>query len=157
MLFRSGHYVYIRDNADGDFHSISWQPVGKPLDIANYRCIHGMSYTRYECDYKGLHATQTLVIPLEDNVELWDVTIKNESDEVRDLSVFSYCEFSYHHIMIDNQNYQMSLYCAGSSYEDGIIEHDLFYEEEGYQYFTSNVEADSFDCLRDSFIRPYRT
>lgn len=33
--------------------------------------------------------------------------------------------------MIDNQNFQMSLYCAGSSYEDGIIEEDLFYEEKG--------------------------
>ncbi len=51
----------------------------------------------------------------------------------------------------------MSLYAAGSSYEDGIIEHDLFYEEFGYQYFTSNVQPDSFDCLRDSFIGPYRT
>ena len=26
---RPGHYVYIRDDEDGDFHSISWQPVGK--------------------------------------------------------------------------------------------------------------------------------
>lgn len=59
--------------------------------------------------------------------------------------------------MIDNQNFQMSMYCAGSSYEDGIIEHDLFYEEFGFQYFTGNFEPDGFDCLRDKFIGPYRT
>ncbi len=29
---RPGHYVYIRDNADGDYWSISWQPVGKSLE-----------------------------------------------------------------------------------------------------------------------------
>ena len=51
-------------------------------------------------------------------------------------------EFSFHHIMIDNQNFQMSLYCAGSSYEDGIIEEDLFYEEKGYQYLTANFTPD---------------
>ena len=31
---RPGHYVYIRDNEDGDYWSISWQPVGKSLDQA---------------------------------------------------------------------------------------------------------------------------
>ena len=154
---RPGHYVYLRDDEDGDYWSISWQPVGKSLDVADYRCVHGMSYTRYECDYKGLSASQTLVIPMEDNVELWDVKVKNTGDKARTISLFSYCEFSFHHVMIDNQNFQMSLYCAGSSYEDGIIEHDLYYEEFGYQYFTSNVVPDSFDCLRDEFLGLYNT
>ena len=154
---RPGHYVYLRDAKDGDYWSISWQPVGKPLDQAKYTCRHGMSYTTYECDYKGIKASQTLMVPMDDAVELWDVRLKNTTDKERRLSVFSYCEFSFHHIMIDNQNFQMSLYCAGSSYEENIIEYDLFYEEFGYQYFTSNVTPDGFDCLRDSFLGAYRT
>ena len=154
---RPGHYVYLRDAEDGDYWSISWQPVGKLLDQAKYTCRHGMSYTTYECDYKGIKASQTLMVPMDDAVELWDVRLKNTTDKERRLSVFSYCEFSFHHIMIDNQNFQMSLYCAGSSYEENIIEYDLFYEEFGYQYFTSNVTPDGFDCLRDSFLGAYRT
>ena len=154
---RPGHYVYIRDNDSKDYWSVSWQPVGKPLDQAKYTCRHGMSYTTYECDYSKIKAEQTLVIPLNDNVELWDVKIKNNDDKPRNLSVFSYCEFSFHHIMIDNQNFQMSMYCAGSSYDKGVIEHDLFYEEFGYQYFTSNFEPDGFDCLRDKFLGLYHT
>ena len=51
----------------------------------------------------------------------------------------------------------MSLYCSGSSYEDGVFEYDLFYEEFGYQYFTCNEMPDGFDCLRDKFIGSYRT
>ena len=137
--------------------SISWQPVGKPLDQAKYTCRHGMSYTTYECDYKGIKASQTLMVPMDDAVELWDVRLKNTTDKERRISVFSYCEFSFHHIMIDNQNFQMSLYCAGSSYDENIIEYDLFYEEFGYQYFTSNVTPDGFECLRDSFLGAYRT
>ena len=154
---RPGHYVYLRDVEDGDYWSISWQPVGKPLDQAKYTCRHGMSYTTYECDYKGIKASQTLMVPMDDAVELWDVRLKNTTDKERKLSVFSYCEFSFHHVMIDNQNFQMSLYCAGSSYEENIIEYDLFYEEFGYQYFTSNVTPDGFDCLRDNFLGAYRT
>lgn len=154
---RPGHYVYLRDDEDGDYWSVSWQPVGKSFDEAKYKCRHGMSYTVYECDYKGIHAEQKLSVPIDDPVELWDVKIKNNSDKERNLSVFSYLEFSFHHIEMDNKNFQMSMYASGSSYEDGIIENDLFYEEFGYQYFTANFEADSFDCLRDKFIGSYRT
>lgn len=154
---RPGHYVYIRDNETKDYWSVSWQPVGKPLDKAKYTCRHGMSYSVYECEYEKIKASQKLSVPLGDAVEIWDVTLENRDDRVRNLSVFSYAEFSFHHIMIDNQNFQMSMYCAGSSYEDGIIEHDLFYEEFGYQYFTANFKPDGYDCLRDTFIGAYRT
>lgn len=154
---RPGHYVYIRDNDSKDYWSISWQPVAKDLEKAKYTCRHGLSYSKYECDYSDIEATQTLVVPMDDDVELWDVTLKNTGNKDRNLSIFSYCEFSFHHIMIDNQNFQMSLYCAGSSYEDGIIEHDLFYEEFGHQYFASNFEPDSYDCLRDKFLGLYHT
>lgn len=154
---RPGHYVYVRDDETGEYWSISWQPVGKDLSQAKYTCRHGLSYSRYECSYQGIEASQTLSIPKEDAVELWDVKLKNNSDRERHLSVYSYCEFSFHHIEFDNKNFQMSLYAAGSSYEDGIIEHDLFYEEFGYQYFTMNQEPDGYDCLRDTFLGEYRT
>lgn len=156
---RPGFYVYLRDNdsTPADYWSISWQPVGKPLTEAKYSCRHGMSYTVYTCDYQDIQASQTLMIPRGEAVQLWDVKIKNNGTKTRNLSVFSYLEFSFHHIMIDNQNYQMSLYCAGSSYEDGVIEEDLFYEQEGYQYFTASFDPDGFDCMRDTFLGLYHT
>lgn len=154
---RPGDYVYIRDREDGDYFTISWQPVGKSLDEARYTCRHGMSVTTYECDYKGIHASQKMSIPIDENALVWDVNITNNSDRIRELDVFTYAEFSFHHVMIDNQNFQMSLYCAGSEYKDGVIIHDLYYEEEGYQYFTANFEPDGFECLRDEFIGIYNT
>ncbi len=154
---RPGHYVYLRDAEDADYWSISWQPVGKALEEAKYTCRHGMSYTTYECDYKGIEAKQTLVVPLSDDVELWDVTVKNTTDRIRKIQLFTYAEFSFHHILMDNQNFQMSMYAAGSSYEDGIIQHDLYYEENGYQFFTGSFEPDGYDCLRDKFLGQYHT
>ncbi len=154
---RPGDYIYIRDNEDGDYFSISWQPVGKPLDEAKYTTRHGMSITTYECEYRGICASEKLCIPIGDKALIWDVVITNKSDRTRNLSVFSYAEFSFHHVPIDNQNFQMSLYCAGSEYNDGIILYDLFYEEGGYQYFTSDFEPDGFECVRDAFIGTYNT
>ncbi|MDD2375207.1 MAG: N,N'-diacetylchitobiose phosphorylase [Eubacteriales bacterium] len=152
-----GHYVYIRDNEDGDYWSVSWQPVGKPLDQASYTCRHGLSYSRYQCEYKGVFAEQNLFVAVDDPVEIWDVKLKNTSDKTRNLSLFSYLEFSFHQIDMDNRNFQMSLYASGSDYKDGIIEYDLYYEENGWQFFTSNFEPDGFDCVRDSFVGSYRT
>lgn len=150
-----GHYVYLRDNDTGDFWSVSWQPVGKPKE--HYSCRHGLSYSKYLCDYSGINAQQTLFAAIDDPVEIWDVRLRNDSGKKRNLSVFSYLEFSFHQIPMDNQNFQMSLYATGSRYEDGIIEEDLYYEEDGFQFFTADFTPDGFDCCRDAFLGAYRT
>ena len=76
-----GHYVYLRDEENGAYWSVSWQPVGLPLDRAEYRARHGLSYSVYECAHQGIRASQTLFIPRErdpktDPVEIFDVAIE---------------------------------------------------------------------------------
>ena len=156
-LDRPGHYVYLRDDDTGEYWSVSWQPVGKDLAKARYECRHGLSYSKFSCDFEDVHAEQTVFIPIDDDAELWDVRLGNSSARERHLSVFSYVEFSFHHIEIDNQNLQMSLYASGASYQDGIIEYDFFYEPWTFHYFASNFEPDSHDCMRDRFLGNYRT
>ncbi|MBQ9323369.1 MAG: N,N'-diacetylchitobiose phosphorylase [Clostridia bacterium] len=150
-----GHYVYLRDEDTGDYWTISWQPVGKPKEY--FSCRHGLGYVKYLSTYGGIDASETLFVAIDDPVEIWDVALKNMSDRPRRLSVYSYAEFSFHHVAMDNQNFQMSLYAAGSRYEDGIIEYDLHYEEDGYQFFTADFHTDGFDCLRDTVLGAYRT
>ena len=156
-LDRPGHYVYLRDDETGEYWSVSWQPVGKDFTKAKYTCRHGLSYSKFQCDYRDIEAEQLIFIPLDDDVELWDVRIRNKGNKPRKLSVFSYIEFSFHHAEIDNQNLQMSLYASGSSYKDGIIEYDFFYEPWTYHFFASSFNPDSYDCVRDTFIGNYRT
>lgn len=151
-----GHFVYIRDDDTGEYWSTSWLPVGKDLSKASYECRHGLSYTKFSSEYSGINASQTVFIPLNDPVELWDVLIKNDSGKTRNLSVYSYLEFSFHHIAMDNQNFQMSLYASGSEYRDEMIEYDLFYEEFGYHWFAGNFKPDGFDTVRESFLGKYR-
>ena len=113
-----GHSVYRRDDESGKYWSLSWQPTGLPLDEAKYEARHGLSYSRFKCDYQDISAEQILFIPREagkeDPVEIFDVRIRNNSGRERSLSVYGYVEFSFHEIDMDNQNFQMSLYAAGS-------------------------------------------
>ncbi len=154
---RPGHYVYLRDAETGKYWSVSWQPTGLPLDQAKYFCRHGLSYSKYLCEYEGISACQTIFVPRNDEVVLWDVTVENTDRKERVLDVFGYVEFSFHHIEMDNQNFQMSLYATGSRFQDGAVEYELHYEEDSYQYFTASFQPESFDCMRDNFIGPYRT
>lgn len=156
-LDRPGHDVYIRDDQTKDYFSISWQPVGKDLAKANYECRHGLSYSKYSCSYEGIKASQTLFIPRGEDVELWDCSITNTTDKTKELSIFNFCEFSFHEIEIDNQNFQMSLYASGSTYEDGIIQYDLYYDPRKHHYMCANFTPDSYDSLRENFIGAYHT
>ena len=156
-LDRPGHYVYLRDNSDGDYWSLSWQPVGKDLASASYKTRHGLSYSVFECNYKDIEASEKLFIPRGHKSEVWDVRVRNTGSAPRKLSVFGYVEFSFNIIEIDNQNFQMSMYCSGSRYADGVIECDNFYNPTMYHYFTSDFEPSGYDCVRDSFIGVYHT
>ena len=156
-LDRPGHYVYIRDDESGEYWTISWQPVGRDLAHASYQIRHGLSYSRFSCVTDGIQSEQLVFIPVDEDVELWDVHIRNISDRPRHLSVFSYVEFSFHHIEIDNQNLQMSFYASGANFLDGIIEYDFFYEPWTFHYMTSSFTPESFDCVRDRFLGSYHT
>ncbi|WP_064605904.1 GH36-type glycosyl hydrolase domain-containing protein [Photobacterium sp. J15] len=156
---RPGHYVYLRDDISGDYWSISWQPVAKSLDEAKYEVRHGLSYSKFKCEYNGITAQKTLFVPKGEDAEIWDIVLKNDSDTPRTISAFSFVEFSFSHIQSDNQNHQMSLYSSGTSYHDGVILYDLYYntnEYEGFYYLASSFEPDSYDGQRDSFIGLYR-
>lgn len=59
---------------------------------------------------------------------LWDLNIKNTGTATRNLQVFSFCECLFHAVNSDNQNFQMSMYCSGADYRDGVIEQRMFYE-----------------------------
>ncbi|MFO6423523.1 GH36-type glycosyl hydrolase domain-containing protein [Motilimonas sp. KMU-193] len=156
---RPGHYVYLRDDETGDYWSISWQPVAKSLDEAKYEVRHGLSYSKFKCEYNGITATKTLFVPKGEDAEVWDVVIENTGDKPRTISAFSFVEFSFSHIKSDNQNHQMSLYSAGTAYEDGVIEYDLYYNTddfEGFYYLASTFDPDSYDGQRDAFLGAYR-
>ena len=80
-----GHYLYLRDEESGDYWSVSWQPVGKPKE--HFSCRHGLGYVRYQSDYSGIDASQTLFVAMDDPVEIWDLRLRNDSGRPRRLSV----------------------------------------------------------------------
>ena len=95
-----GRYIYIRDNESKDYWSASWQPVGKNLDDYKSECHHGTAYTVMLADYSDIHSEVRYYVPLNKSYEVWNLSLTNNSDKVRELNITGYAEFT------NNSNYE---------------------------------------------------
>ena len=121
-----GRYIYIRDNADGDFWSASWQPVGKDLDAYACQCRHGLGYTRLTADYRGIHSEALYYVPLGATHEVWALTVENRSETKRALTLTGYAEFTSHpNYEQDQVNLQYSQFITRTLYDEGRIRQQI--------------------------------
>ena len=165
-----GRYFYLRDNQSGDYWSASWQPVGKPLDTYQSTCRHGTAYTTIESQYTGIATETTYFVPLGQAFEYWRLKVSNESDRRREISLFSFCEFTNQWITFqDRVNLQYSLFIVRGELSDGLLRiaiHDNLTprEEETLMNDRSNhtwmamigAPLDGYDTSREAFLGPYR-
>lgn len=155
---RPGRYVYIKDMEDGEYWSPTWQPVMREPEY--YECRHGLSYTVIKGRYKSIETEMTFYIPEGKNYELWNCKIKNVSGKKRDLKIFPYVEFAYYDAQIDNLE-EWARYLMTCSCENKIITYDPCAEFSTtgglYGFFSTNLEIESYECVRDKFIGMYRS
>ncbi len=89
-----GRYIYLRDEATGDYWSASWRPVEKPLDEYKTITRHGTSYTEIESEYAGIQSKALYYVPQDATHEVWRLTVTNTGDTERSIGVFGYCELT---------------------------------------------------------------
>ena len=154
---RPGRYIYLRDNNSSEYWSPTWQPTIK--DLNNYKCSHGLGYTKISSSYNGINCEILYFVPLNNNIEIWNVNIKNETSNQRNLNIFSYAEFCLWDAIRDQRDLQYSQNIAVSKYdkdENAILFH-IFEMANGLAFFYSNADMDSYDCERSAFIGNYRS
>ena len=150
-----GAYLYLRDNDSGEFWSPSWQPTQTALD--SYECRHGLSYTRIGSAYAGVHAETLYFVPLGESLEIWQVTLTNESGSDADLSLFSAIEFCLWDANDDATNFQRNYSIGQVEIVDDVIYHKTEYRERRnhYAFYHAASEISGFDTDRESFTGLY--
>jgi cellobiose phosphorylase len=153
-LDSGGRYFYIREE-DGDFWSPGWMPVREELD--SYECRHGLGYTSITGEKDGIEANLLACVPLDFSGEVYQLTLKNKSEEAKDLSIFSLLEFCLWNAVDDMTNFQRNLNTAEVEVEDSTIYHKTEYRERRnhYAFFSVNSEIDGFDTDRETFLGRY--
>jgi cellobiose phosphorylase len=151
-----GRYLYLRDDADGQYWSPTWQPVRTSLD--DYECRHGLSYTTISSARAGIAARTDYFIPRGEDLEVWRVTVTNGRDEPATLSLFSSVEFALWDAQDDATNYQRNYSTGEVEVADGVIYHKTEYRErrDHFAYFACSEPLAGFDTDREAFLGRYR-
>lgn len=151
-----GRYIYLRDNQSNEFWSPSWQPTRRQLE--KYECRHGMGYSIIGSEYQGVEARTRYFVPLDENLEIWQLTITNHRPGPAKLSVFSCVEFCLWDAQDDATNFQRNFSIGEIEIEDEVIYHKTEYRErrDHFAYFAGSAKIAGFDTQRDTFLGPYR-
>ena len=153
-LDSDGFHVYLRDG-DGTVWNPGWQPT--QTELTSYTCRHGLGYTTIDGKLGSIASTQEMLVPQGDNCLLLRLTVKNEGDTPKKLTVFPYVEFCLWDAMDDSSNFQRNFSTGEVEVTDRAIYHKTEYRErrDHYAFLWSNTPFDGFDTTRDAFVGVY--
>jgi len=157
-LDENGRYIFIRDDhsKEIDFWSPTWQPTRTALDF--YECRHGLGYTRIISARKKIHSEIKYFVPPGENLEIWELFVRNDREEIADLSIFSTIEFCLWDAQDDSTNFQRNYSIGEVEVDEGVIYHKSEYRERRnhFAYFASSEPLAGFDTQREDFLGAYR-
>ena len=151
-----GRYIYLRDDASGEFWSPTWQPTHVALE--GYECRHGLSYTSISSTYRAIRAEVLYFVPLGTTLEVWRLRLANHRDAPANVSVFSSIEFCLWDAQDDATNFQRNFSTGEVEVEGSTMYHKTEYRErrDHFAYFACSEPLAGFDTARDAFLGPYR-
>ena len=153
---QGGRYVYVRDNESGAY----WSPSGQPTvrNLEEYTCRHGLGYSIIGSTYAGITAHTRYFVPLDENLEIWQMTLVNHRLQRASLSLYSCVEFCLWDAQDDATNFQRNFSIGEVEVEDGVIYHKTEYRERRnhFAWFACSEAVDGFDTQREAFFGPGR-
>ena len=154
-LDSNGRYFYIRDG--NTIWNPGWQPTQTELD--SYECRHGLGYSRFTGAKNGLQASSLVFVPVNDPCEVNHLTITNQSDTKKDISLFSYIEWCLWNADDDSRNFQRNFSTGEVEVDGSTLYHKTEYRERRNHYalFSVNTPIDAFETDRDTFLGAYRS
>ena len=139
----------------GSVWSPGWKPMKTPLDF--YECRHGMGYTRITGRKNGVESSVLFFVPLKKWAEVQKLTLKNESQEVKRLKLFSFEEWCLWNAATDMENFQRNFSTGEVEIEGSTIYHKTEYRERRnhYAFYHVNTEIQGYDTDRETFVGLY--
>lgn len=113
-----GRYLYVRDDSSGKFWSVGWQPVR--AEPQSYEVIHGVGYTIINSENEGIQAQWLAFVPADEPLEVWRLRIKNTTKRPRQLSLWSYMEWTLGDFPDLNRNFD-KVFIETSVHDEGKI------------------------------------
>jgi cellobiose phosphorylase len=149
-----GRYLYVRDDSGEEpvVWSPGWKPTKAPLE--HYECRHGLGYTRITGSRGGTTVSQLMFVPPGEDLELWEVTVRNDADVARTVRLWSFVELAFYEALNDMTNLQRTLSIGEVVVDGPAIYHVTEYRErrDHYVLFGCTGPVTGFDTSRETFV-----
>ncbi|MEM1119713.1 MAG: NdvB protein [Bacteroidota bacterium] len=106
-----GRFFYIKDEATGSLFSAPYEPVRAKLD--KYEFSVGKSDILWTVEKDGVEVQMRLSLAPQDPLELWQLSVRNVSDQPKKLSIYPYFPVGYMSWMNQSGEYHPNL--------DGVV------------------------------------
>lgn len=151
---RPGFYLYLRE-ADGSVWCPGFEPVRTELDA--WRCRHGLGYTVFEAEHRGLAAVFTLFVPRDDNALVWDLRLENRCGKTVELTAFAFVEFNFLWAVREHLYWHWCRFYTSTTFDRSLqaVKYDYHVFEDQPKVkvlFGASRNPSGFDCDRNSFI-----
>ncbi|MFK4339846.1 MULTISPECIES: GH36-type glycosyl hydrolase domain-containing protein [unclassified Paenibacillus] len=84
-------YIYLRDDDTNTYWNIGEGPLNEAID--DFTCEHSIGYSVVQSQKNGIHASWKLFVPHQGYNEVWVVKVKNSTNRVKNISLFSAVSF----------------------------------------------------------------
>ena len=167
---RPGRYVLLRDKSTGAYWSPTWQPTAHHPD--SFECRHGLYYSRISSSYQDLQASILYFIP-DDDLEIWNVTLRNLADTPKSYDVFAFQELALGHALVDLINQPNDQHFNDVHFDR---EHEILFATKRYWvkynkatvqqpneawdkevFFASSLPVKGWDGCKNQFIGKWRS
>ena len=152
--FRRPLYLRARQRDRSEFWSPSWQPTRHEVEGLHLPPRHGLHHHRLRIRRHRGHTRY--FVPLDENLEIWQLTVTNHRQTPAALSVFAAIEFCLWDAQDDATNFQRNFNIGEVEIEDGVIYHKTEYRERRnhFAYFACSEPTAGFDTQREAFWVP---
>jgi cellobiose phosphorylase len=148
-----GRYFYIHEAGD------TWTPTFMPMkkELSFFECRHGLGYTQITGTRNQLRAELLYFVPLGQNAEVHQVTLKNEASQPKALKLFSFLEFCLWNAQDDATNFQRNFSTGEVEVVGSTVYHKTEYRErrDHFAFYHVNAPVSGFDTDRESFVGLY--
>ncbi|WP_081848079.1 GH36-type glycosyl hydrolase domain-containing protein [Microbulbifer sp. HZ11] len=102
-----GRFLYVKDEDSGALFSAPYEPVRTSADQFCFSV--GSGDINWRLHHAGVDVTMTLRLPVDDAVELWECTLRNDGPRPRRISAYPYFPVGYMSWMNQSGEYRADL------------------------------------------------
>ncbi|MFA5315564.1 MAG: hypothetical protein WC409_06465 [Candidatus Omnitrophota bacterium] len=166
---RPGRYIYAREQRAGNKKSKVWSLTYQPLRVEPdaYECRHGLGYTTIAQKYNGVSSRIIYFVPVDDDCELWLVSLTNETNKEKKLELYPYVEWlvgdyheelRYRNIMnLYNRMWFDESHKLIFGWKTAFWQGMNIKEFKNFSFFASSLDVKGYATRKTEFLGRYNT